>query len=85
MDSVNYLAKEKLAKPWVGSWQYLGENNLTTLQIFQFDASAVSRILLTSSLKIYQTLLHTYLRVPEIESVKIEGFQGVGYVDQVSR
>lgn len=30
-----------------------------------------------------QTLLHTYLSVPEIEDANIEGFHGVGYFDQV--
>ncbi|CAM9604716.1 unnamed protein product [Scytosiphon promiscuus] len=31
----------------------------------------------------FQTLLHTYLSVPEIESAKIEGFHNVRYVDQL--
>lgn len=32
---------------------------------------------------VVQALLHTYLSVAEISEAKIEGFQNVGYVDQV--
>ncbi|CAM9706927.1 unnamed protein product [Ascophyllum nodosum] len=31
----------------------------------------------------FKALLHTYLSVPEISEVKIEGFHNVGYVDQL--
>eukprot|EP00904_Undaria_pinnatifida_P007942 jgi/Undpi1/4278/HiC_scaffold_17.g07644.m1 len=31
----------------------------------------------------FQSLLHTYIAVPEIESVQIEGFHNVPYVDQL--
>ncbi|CAM9505124.1 unnamed protein product [Discosporangium mesarthrocarpum] len=31
----------------------------------------------------FQALLHTYLRVPEVANLKVVGFQGISYKDQV--